>query len=586
MSNKNANIFTTPSSSPAGSPMVTPRTHWSNEPSQEINAQMAALPNEIRAANGANRSVEQALQAPIAENGASNQRAAIAANAAMQPAAANARLHVLANEVIAANVVQHVVPNVAANVAPVEPDHPSVRLIDSPIFIARMFQTIAICASGASSVDRTGSFNATHLSLIGGSVLTIYDYILREYRARKVGRLRRLREYIQDATRDMDIVWYMTNKPNQAQVKPDLTRSVGRALAEYLQDDSIKIEMESFIQEIIELPVVIQIRTIDKVDRFGTFTIHIEVAIDGYDPFNICDCAVHDGYSSQQYDDNHVEFQRTNARGNIIHRAVATDPTYCDLYNTFLIQVNGSYIRIPQIGRFVDQQIFAFGNLALHYDVARQINSMKNLKRGLYLLRLMSLIDTSNAQNTRDIGQLILSNDLSIQLFVNYLFLKLNKKINMILNTNISLRPLIITVLGDFNYNNAPMEVLGGNSRSVHRMLERLLHIQQAQLYGSMQLSTDASAAYRMIPSAPVFHPMQQAASIHPAAASAASAAASYPIHPAAASAAASYPMHLPHQMQHLMPPRPPRPQNKGKPRNNGSKRKGGNNKRKTRKHI
>jgi hypothetical protein len=536
MSN-NGNIFTTPSSSPAGTPMVSPRTYWSNEESQEINAEMAALPNMLRAANGPprnNRSMEEALQAPIEENSASNQRAAIAANAAIQPAAANAMVEALVNEAAA--------PAVAAAAEPL--DHPAALLMQSPRFIAKMFERIGFCAMYALSEHPNVQFNPSTITLIGGAALTIYEYLIEEYRTRKAGRLLRLREYIQDATRDMDIVWYMTNAPNQIQINPVLVRTLGTTIVYQLQTDYVKSIIIDLINTELHQEVAIEIETSDNAERYGTFAIRIKVTAQGYPPFTICDFSIHDGYSSQQFNDNHDPFPR-DGRGQMIHRPVGTDPTYCDRFNILLFQVDGTYVCIPQLGRFVYQQLFAFGNLALHHDPSRWLSSMKNLKRILYLIRVFSVINPRNSQNSFNLGKLIVSRELTNQLFLNYLFYNLNNKINMILRKNVALKDAIIAVMQHFNFNNAPMEVLGRSSAPIRQTIERLQR-EHAQ----------SSAAYMPMIHVPV--PMLPQAS-------------------AQASSQAS-----PASMQ--LPPRPPRPpRNNGKPRNNGS-RKGGKNKRKTRK--
>uniref|UniRef100_A0A6C0KUZ2 Uncharacterized protein n=1 Tax=viral metagenome TaxID=1070528 RepID=A0A6C0KUZ2_9ZZZZ len=505
MSSNNEEMFTPESPlSPRSNGMVTPPLYQGN--AQQINQQMNALPNVIRAANGAakNRSMIQALQAPIIENGPSNQQAAMAANAAIKPAVANARIHALANEAIANRVAlpPSAAPLVLSAMPPVAPialDHPATRLMENPLFIAKIFKNITMCGIDVCTIIPNMQFDPLNMTLIGGAVLTIYDYILREYRARKVGRLHQLRQYIQDATRDMDIVWYMTNAPNAIQVIPGLTREIGKQLTECLQKINREGVIQKLIQDELQQPVMVRIMNADLVDRFGTFSIRIEVQINGFPPFTICDCSIHDGYSSQQYDNNHVEFQR-NHQHRIIPRPVGTDPTYCDHFNTLLFQIDSSYIRVPQLGRYTDQQLFAFGNLALHNDVLRQPSSMKNLKRILYLIRVISVINTQNWQNTMDIGQLIHSDELNIQLFLNYLYLNVNRKINMILEKNIVLKPTIIAVLHHFHFNNVPMDVLGQSSEPVRHMIHDLLRMSeersrvraqeharmQAQSYGYM----------------------------------------------------------------------------------------------------
>ena len=466
--------------------MYTPRAYMSNSNEmftprsttsiQEINQRLSELPNALHAANQAANAkavnvvseMKKALNAPIIKNEASNRQAAIQANAKLMNSTRNINVSVRRNES----------PIIIDDAAPIAQavEHPAARLIENPIFIAKMFQIIGLCGANASSMVPNQQFNPLDITLIGGAVLTIYDHVLEEYRARKVGRLHRLRQYIQDATRDMDIVWHMTNAPNHVQVIPALTRAIGVQLADCLQSDLVKIQ--NLIEKEIKQPATVRIQRGDLVEAYGTYAIRVEVKLDGFPSFTICDCSIHDGYSSQKFNDHHRQFPR-DAQGRIIPRPVGTDPTYCDQYNTSLFQIGQAYIRVPQLGRYTDQQLFAFGNLALHYDMAKRQTSMKNLKRILYLIRVLGVTNTQNWQNSRDLGKLILSDELNVQLFLNYLFLNTNAKINMILEEYDALRPMIIAVLHHFNLENVPMQVLGQNIQPVRETIKSLLQVAQ-----------------------------------------------------------------------------------------------------------
>lgn len=457
MSDSNDEKMVTPSPSPASSPRL--RRNNSN------NSNRAYYTNE----ESYDRQMNEQL----------SPRAAIAANAAIEPVAAHAIVEALANEMVAN------APAVAAANAPAEPvvaaapeaaalDHPAARLMESPRFIAKIFEQIVLSGNIACMTHPNAQYDPSSITLIGGAVLTIYDHLIANYRARKGGRLLRLREYIQDATRDMDIVWNMTNAPHLIQSNPVLVRTLGTLIVEQLQTDDVKDVITGLIRNELQQDVNVRIHNIDSTGQYGTFAIHIEVETQGYPSFTICDFSIHDGYSSQQYDDNHVSLR--NGRGKLIHRPAGMDPTYCDRFNSLLFQIDRSYICIPQMGRFIYQQLYAFGNLALHNDPRRWPTSMKNLKRILYLIRVLSVVNTKSVANTADLGQLILSQDLNLPLYLNHIFMDLNMKINMILfnNRTKELKDSIIAVLHHFNFNNASMEVLGKSSVPIQRTIQRL----------------------------------------------------------------------------------------------------------------
>ena len=411
---------------------LTPRSNVVNAATIPSNQQLRQAINEVRQNNQA------AALEPVPEI---VERAAIAANVA--PAALNA---VLMNQALAApieaNQAVHARAALAANAALVHApmqDHPAVRLIERPRFIARMYRILGQCGYQAVQGLPHPNYDPTWITLIGGSVLTVYDHMLQEYRMRKVERLRALRDYIQNATRDMDVVWCMTNAPNQFQNVPQLVITVGDRMRNQLTQAIPSIQ--TLIQQEIGEAAIVQIVADNTVIRFGTYAININVQIAGIEPFSICDFTIHNGYSSQQFDDNHLPITDPLPAG--------ADPIYCDENNTMLVPIGDLLIRVPRMDRYLYQQLFAFGNLALHHDVDRQQSSIKNIKRVFYLLRVVGA--SSTMQNIA-LLQPLLPPRITIQQFINIGFALTMQKINMILGQAANRRGIIVQAGSDFGF--------------------------------------------------------------------------------------------------------------------------------------
>jgi len=240
-------------------------------------------------------------------------------------------------------------------------------------------------------------YNPADITLIGGSVLTIYDHLLPASKAQHD--IKPLQSYMQRRTTDIDMVWWPTIKLNEEsafmQTKSDKERKemcktfvyekgpyivISTSPAIMTVADVFEEQLRTVFQEALPtiqtnvliallenaVPIQVQSFSIDIARRSqgitGTHTMIVSITVNGIIMEEICQISLHDGGSSQLY--------RRDGEQNTQLEHMTRDPVYCTVKNAYLVKLKEMNIhvpfvhtiQIPSVLHFVEQQMFAFGN--------------------------------------------------------------------------------------------------------------------------------------------------------------------------------------------------------------------------------
>jgi hypothetical protein len=239
----------------------------------------------------------------------------------------------------------------------------------------------------ANTTKYTAVYDANHLTIVGGAALNLYDYKLKELKARR--QLRELKEYIKRKTADIDINWWPVVSTNNM-----IPTSASRGIAD-LVDNFVRELQLAFYRNTdylldailpylngVSLADTLQIIVDYKHTRpAGVYNINIVFAIKRK-TLKICDINVHDGGAGQRYDREGREITDL--------RSMIEDPTYCFPYpnhprSISFLSIGEYYVAVPNLVSLVDQQLFAFSNLAR----AKQVKALVNYKRVIFIKRVL-----------------------------------------------------------------------------------------------------------------------------------------------------------------------------------------------------
>ena len=231
--------------------------------------------------------------------------------------------------------------------------------------------------------------------------MIMYEHTLTTYRERH-----HLTE--RSRTADMDMMWNMATNPYMSISSPHTMIALGNRMAQCLNIQTKKIAYLQTWKEMIT-PLIktqdirIQITSQNLVLRYGTYSIQINLIVNGY-CCKMADLTMHDGYGSQQIDDEH----RPILDKKMV--PLIADPTYCTagipgiIANTMLIPLNdGMPIRVPTVTRYIHQQLFAIGNLLLSSPPKEKAYIL--WKRVVYLIQILRAYQP--ATDEMDLHQLI-----------------------------------------------------------------------------------------------------------------------------------------------------------------------------------
>ena len=240
-------------------------------------------------------------------------------------------------------------------------------------------------------------YNPADITLIGGSVLTIYDHLLPASKAQHD--IKPLQSYMQRRTTDIDMVWWPTIKLNEEsalmKTKSDKERKemckkfvyekepyivISTSPAIMTVADVFEEQLRTVFQEAIPtiqtnvliallenaVPIQVQTFSIDVSRKSqtitGTHTMIVSITVNGIIMEEICQISLHDGGSSQLY-------RRDGERITQLEHMMR-DPVYCTIKNAYLIKLKEMNINVPHVHTiqipsvldFAEQQMFAFGN--------------------------------------------------------------------------------------------------------------------------------------------------------------------------------------------------------------------------------
>lgn len=234
------------------------------------------------------------------------------------------------------------------------------------------------------------------ITIIGGAALNIYDSKLTGFKQRRVDEFKSLRNELDRETTDIDIVWW----PRES------NKNSGNIYT--AESPAIFSFINSFIQSLYgtlhDLPkgLIPGLNNIEIEPRFmpmiGVHFIEIIFIINNKS-YKIADLAIHDNGGSQQY----------NSSGNEIKRIVSMydDPIYCsslerNKFSTISFRDTKPYV--PNILRYVTQQLFAYGNFRRKGD----INKMNIIQKRIeYLIKILrSYLRSHTNQNKRNVNEL------------------------------------------------------------------------------------------------------------------------------------------------------------------------------------
>jgi hypothetical protein len=233
-------------------------------------------------------------------------------------------------------------------------------------------------------------YDQNDIMIVGGAALNIYDYLLKEYKNKY--KITAMEDYIKKKTSDIDIVWWPkfvasdTNPstPIENEIAVSSSQSIKLLVQNFKNELSKLLDIPEnkmkLLQQILpfleegngEKDIIINV----KYNEFGqNGARHIAIAgvhkvevdfIINDQVLKIIDISIHDNGASQKYDLN----------GNLIKTLLPMqeDPIYCtpdtrqlNSIKTFTLGFNNnstSVIRIPSIYSLIEQQMFAFDNLA------------------------------------------------------------------------------------------------------------------------------------------------------------------------------------------------------------------------------
>lgn len=249
--------------------------------------------------------------------------------------------------------------------------------------------------------DYSIEYDANDITIVGGSVLNIYDYKLRALKERRG--LGVLEDYIKKKLSDIDIVWW----PRPSSDK-EIIISTSNAIIELVRVFQLELQKRfNDAAKDLEAKIKPYITNASKADELkidvssfetrlaGVFNINITFQIKGK-TLKICDISVHDSGASQKLDANgkditHLQFMIYDPMYSNPRQGLTTSITY--------LNINGIDIAVPNIETFVKQQMLAFDNLVR----LSNIKGFINYKRVEFIKQLLSKFNLTNKENSSDL---------------------------------------------------------------------------------------------------------------------------------------------------------------------------------------
>jgi len=218
-------------------------------------------------------------------------------------------------------------------------------LASNPRMIQSMYLLVKSAGAGIHE-----AFQAEDITVTGGSAYCMYA---EQYRP-----LPKMQ------TSDIDMVWWTSGRVDNGVISgiiPIFSTNI-------ISDQNAQTALIEIIQPLHLSPIqhiAIQVSEPKHFPRAGPIinsNFHLSILIDGTHLVkNICEISIHNGISSQSFNINHRNLR--SERENSQARSTQADPIYCDRTENFTEMIYET--RVPTIGRYVIQQLFAYKNLRI-----------------------------------------------------------------------------------------------------------------------------------------------------------------------------------------------------------------------------
>jgi len=232
----------------------------------------------------------------------------------------------------------------AAAVAPTVVDY-NTALASNPHMIQNMYLLVK-----SAGTDIHEAFQSEDITVTGGAAYCMY--------AEQDRRLPQM------PTSDIDMVWWTPGPVDNGVINgiiPIFSRNI-------IADPNIQTTLIEIIQPLHLSPIqhiAIQVSDPKHYPLAGPIinsNLHISILIDGtYLIKNLCELSIHNGISSQMFNITHKSLGSVNLPPSV--KSAQADPIYCDRTANYTEKIYET--RVPTIGRYVIQQLFAYKNLRI-----------------------------------------------------------------------------------------------------------------------------------------------------------------------------------------------------------------------------
>jgi hypothetical protein len=252
----------------------------------------------------------------------------------------------------------------AVSVEPTVVDY-NTALASNPRMIQSMYLLVKSAGAGIHE-----AFQSEDITVTGGSAYCMYAEQNRPLLP-------------QMPTSDIDMVWWTPGRVDNGVINgiiPIFSRNI-------IADPNVQTTLIEIIQPLHLSPIqniAIQVSDPKHYPRAGPIinsNLHFSILIDGtYLIENICELSIHNGISSQRFNINHRNLRGNNFSSST--RSAQADPIYCDHTSNSTEKIDET--RVPTIGRYVIQQLFAYKNLRIQSDAITIPKSHIRLYRVLH----------------------------------------------------------------------------------------------------------------------------------------------------------------------------------------------------------
>lgn len=252
-------------------------------------------------------------------------------------------------------------------------------------------------------------YDANDIVIVGGAALNIYDYLLRELKARRD--IAALEEYLKKKTSDIDIVWWPRD-PTEKEIIISSSDAI-EAMAIAFKQELVKLfdekreELEAKLKPYIgDAKLSINVKLL-HMWAVGVWSINIEFVV-GDKVLKICDISLHDSGSSQLID--------KDGRPITDLSFMTSDPIYSSprqgqSNSISYLNVDGVDIGVPSIESFVKQQMLAFNNLIRR----KEDKAFINYKRVEFIKKLLQslILNNANTQNKKELMEVFKTDNVN-----------------------------------------------------------------------------------------------------------------------------------------------------------------------------